>query len=123
MKSLYLDTTTANRNPAARPDPCIVCIARLKPSRLRSRVNAASFGEARRSASGAKAARSVCPTYQPHVTNLPYLPRKAALRFSRQAAVPSFMSSVDATRPNSVASYWHASANGISPPLFTALMM
>jgi 6,7-dimethyl-8-ribityllumazine synthase len=27
MKSLYFDTTTANRNPAARPEPCIVCIS------------------------------------------------------------------------------------------------
>ena len=53
---------------------------------------------------------------------LPALERPA-LRFSRNAAVPSRMSSVDATRPNSVASYWHASANGISTPLLTALMM
>ena len=52
-----------------------------------------------------------------------YLPLNAGFRFSRNAAVPSRMSSVDATRPNNVASYWHASANGISTPLLTALMM
>src|SRR5581483_5262937 len=52
-----------------------------------------------------------------------YRPLNSGFRLSRNARVPSRMSSVDATRPNSVASYWHASANGISAPLLTALMM
>src|SRR5262249_27371649 len=52
-----------------------------------------------------------------------YLPLTPAFRFSRKAAVPSRMSSVDATRPKSVASYWHASAKLISAPLLIALTM
>src|SRR5437867_12986916 len=30
-KSLYFDTTTANRSPAARPEPCIACIRSARP--------------------------------------------------------------------------------------------
>ena len=52
-----------------------------------------------------------------------YLPLNSALRFSRNARMPSRMSSVEATSPNSVASNTHASANGISRPLLIALMM
>src|SRR6185503_671566 len=64
--------------------------------------------------------RAPCPLNRVHAR---YFPWNSALRFSRNALVPSRMSSVEATRPKSVASYWHASANGISYPLLTALMM
>ena len=50
-----------------------------------------------------------------------YLPLNSGLRFSRNAAVPSRMSSVLATRPKSVASKICACANGISSPLLHRL--
>ena len=57
------------------------------------------------------------------VTHGATVPLNSALRFSRKALVPSRMSSVLDTRPNSVASNTCASGNGISSPLLTASMM
>jgi len=109
-------------------------IARPTPSRYDARALALPLARL-------KGSRSICPThlpdptYPPYPTHLPYpthptylthpayRPLNSAFRFARKAVVPSRMSSVDATRPKSVASYWHPSANGISAPLLTALMM
>ena len=52
-----------------------------------------------------------------------YFPVNSALRFWRNACVPSRMSSVLATRPKSVASKTCASASVIWSPLLTASMM
>src|SRR5205085_1333809 len=51
---------------------------------------------------------------------LHYRPLNTGLRFSKNARVPSRMSSVAVTMPNSAASSWHASANGISAPRLMA---
>src|SRR5258708_5589798 len=49
-----------------------------------------------------------------------YLPLNCAARFSRNAVVPSFLSSVAQAAPNSTASRYSPSASVISKPLFTA---
>jgi hypothetical protein len=56
-------------------------------------------------------------------TTQSYFPLKCACRFSRNAVVPSFLSSVAQAMPNNTASRYSPSASGISMPLFTASMV
>src|SRR3954447_6968975 len=51
-----------------------------------------------------------------------YFPLKAAARFSRNAVVPSVLSSVAQATPKRTASRYKPSCNVISIPLFTASM-
>src|SRR5262245_21012614 len=116
-KSLYFDTTSANRNPAARPVASIVSI-------VASAYALRASADRRPTLPGTTASHAMTHLAQlTHSTCATYLPLNSGLRFCRNAAVPSRVSSVDATSPNRVASYWLASANGISMPLLTALMM
>src|SRR5262249_25208067 len=98
------------RHDHRKPHPRRAPLALYRVHRFRS---AKAFALLRPSAD-ARPARPARPAY---------LPLKTAFRFSRKAAVPSRMSSVDAARPKSVASYCHASARLVSARLSIALTM
>ena len=100
-KSLNFETTSAKRSPAADAVPSI----------MRMSVNFVLI---------------VCSAWRVHCLSnrrCVYRPVNCGFRFSRNARVPSRMSSVDAINPNKVASNTHASANGISRPWLIALRM
>ena len=66
--------------------------------------------------------RAPAPEPPPTPADLDYRPLKAALRFSRNALVPSFMSSDAVSKANSEASMKHPSAKVPSIPRLTASM-